>query len=61
MKHALMMTALGLAALLATPMSFARESNARWTPAEARAWYARQAWPLGSNYLPSNAINQLEM
>lgn len=52
MKHALMATALGLAALLATPVSLARESTARWTPAEAKAWYARQAWPLGSNYLP---------
>ena len=61
MKHALMATALGLAALLATPMSFARDSSARWTPAEAKAWYAKQAWPLGSNYLPSNAINELEM
>ena len=56
MKHALMATALGLAALLAAPSSFARDAAARWTPAEAKAWYAKQSWPLGSNYLPANAI-----
>lgn len=61
MKHALLATALGLAALLAAPPSFARDQAARWTPAEAKAWYARQSWPLGSNYLPANAINELEM
>ncbi len=44
-------------ALLATP-ALARE---RWTAAEARTWYAAQPWPLGANYLPASAINQLEM
>jgi len=24
-------------------------------------WYARQQWLVGSNYIPQNAINQLEM
>ena len=33
----------------------------QWTPAQARDWYARQPWPVGCNYIPSNAINQLEM
>jgi hypothetical protein len=33
----------------------------RWTAAAANEWYSRQAWPLGSNYTPANAINQLEM
>ena len=49
-----------LAALLlalATPCA-ARE---RWTPAEANAWYAKQKWLVGSNYIPADAINQLEM
>ncbi len=32
-----------------------------WTPAEANAWYAKQKWLVGSNYIPANAINQLEM
>lgn len=34
---------------------------ARWTKARAAAWYARQPWPAGSNYVPSDAINELEM
>ncbi|MFL9585235.1 cellulase family glycosylhydrolase [Stenotrophomonas sp. AB1(2024)] len=50
-----------LATLLAVaPMAHANES-ARWTPAEADAWYAKQEWLVGANYTTSNAINQLEM
>ena len=33
----------------------------RWTSAKANAWYAKQPWLLGCNFIPSNAINQLEM
>jgi len=33
----------------------------RWTEEEANAWYRRQPWLLGSNYIPATAINQLEM
>ena len=33
----------------------------RWTTAEANAWYAKKSWPVGANFIPSNAINQLEM
>jgi hypothetical protein len=33
----------------------------RWTEAQANAWYARQAWPVGADFLPSTAINELEM
>ncbi len=33
----------------------------RWTDAQANAWYARQPWPVGANFVPSTAINQLEM
>lgn len=46
--------------LLAIAPSFAT-ARERWTVEEADAWYAAQPWPLGSNYIPSNAINQLEM
>jgi hypothetical protein len=34
---------------------------ARWTEDSAAAWYARQPWLVGANYIPSDAINQLEM
>lgn len=33
----------------------------RWTEERANAWYAEQAWPVGANYVPRTAINQLEM
>lgn len=33
----------------------------RWTTAQANAWYDDQPWLLGCNFIPSNAINQLEM
>ena len=34
---------------------------ARWTSDQANAWYAKQPWLVGSNYLPDDAINELEM
>ena len=33
----------------------------RWTEEQANAWYAQQPWLVGANFLPSNAINELEM
>jgi len=35
--------------------------RARWTEQSANDWYAKQPWLVGSNYIPSYAINQLEM
>jgi hypothetical protein len=33
----------------------------RWSEAQANAWYEKQPWLVGGNYVPTNAINQLEM
>jgi hypothetical protein len=33
----------------------------RWTEQQAKDWYAKQPWLVGSNYNPASAINQLEM
>lgn len=33
----------------------------RWTAAAANAWYAARPWPIGCNFVPSSAVNQLEM
>jgi hypothetical protein len=33
----------------------------RWSVAQAKAWAASRPWFVGCNYLPSNAINQIEM
>jgi hypothetical protein len=35
--------------------------TSRWSEQQANAWYARQPWLIGSNYVPRSAINQLEM
>ncbi len=33
----------------------------RWTESRANAWYAKQPWPVGADFLPSTASNELEM
>ena len=42
-----------------TSAVFAQTS--RWTGDKAKAWYDQQPWLVGSNYIPEDAINQLEM
>jgi hypothetical protein len=37
------------------------ETQGRWSEARANAWYAAQPWPVGADFLPSTAINELEM
>jgi hypothetical protein len=39
----------------------AQQKTMRWSEQEANAWYAKQPWLVGSNFIPSNAINELEM
>jgi hypothetical protein len=38
-------------------------SNAQkiWSKEKAWSWHKQQAWPVGADFLPSTAINQLEM
>jgi hypothetical protein len=40
--------------------AFAQTTNI-WTAKKANDWYAKQGWLVGANFLPSTAINQLEM
>ncbi len=49
--------------LLALAAAFCRaqEAPVRWSPEKANAWYAQQPWLVGANFVPSNAINELEM
>ena len=35
--------------------------SGRWTEEKANAWYAQQPWLVGANYIPSDAINELEI
>jgi len=43
------------------PPPVAGASAQRWSAAQAQDWYARQPWLTGANYIPADAINQLEM
>ena len=50
-----------LALLLLFVAAGATKAQSRWTEAAAADWYAKQAWLVGSNYIPADAINELEM
>lgn len=39
----------------------APEIDGRWSEAKAQAWYDKQPWLVGANFIPSDAINELEM
>jgi GH35 family endo-1,4-beta-xylanase len=41
--------------------AFDDRAPGRWTTERAKEWYARQPWLVGCNFIPSSAINQLEM
>jgi hypothetical protein len=46
--------------LLLQALLAAAQDN-RWSEDKANAWYAKQPWLVGANFIPSDAINQLEM
>jgi hypothetical protein len=50
--------AFSLCVLIFTPTLCARD---RWTAEQAWAWQKTQPWLVGANFIPSTAINQLEM
>ncbi|MFD0895831.1 1,4-beta-xylanase [Luteolibacter ambystomatis] len=52
--HLLIAGALGTATLHA-------QDAQPWTPEKAKAWQEKSGWLNGCNFIPSNAINQLEM
>src|SRR5438105_11959012 len=54
-----MITALFCLLFLAT--TFARAQQERWPKEKANAWYDKQPWLVGCNFIPSSAVNQLEM
>ncbi|UGU14912.1 cellulase family glycosylhydrolase [Sinomicrobium kalidii] len=39
----------------------AQQQAERWSVQKAQEWYEQHAWINGANFIPSNAINQLEM
>src|SRR5579862_7825836 len=50
-----------LAAPIATRAQDTDTANGRWTADQANQWYAKQPWLVGANFIPSDAINELEM
>ncbi|MCV7013829.1 glycoside hydrolase 5 family protein [Mycolicibacterium madagascariense] len=47
------------AALAQLPLASA--DTGRWSAERANSWYQQQGWLVGANYIPANAINQIEM
>jgi hypothetical protein len=48
-------------AMVLSLMSISAGQSSRWGEAKANDWYHHQPWLVGSNFLPANAINELEM
>jgi hypothetical protein len=47
--------------LLACTIASGYAQAGRWTETRANAWYDKQPWLVGANFVPSDAINELEM
>jgi hypothetical protein len=45
----------------ASTLALSQAAAGRWSEAKANEWYTKQPWLVGSNYIPANAINELEM
>ena len=56
MKHRLL-----IVVLLTSSAVHSLALRQRWTEQQANAWYQKQPWLVGSNYIPATAINELEM
>jgi hypothetical protein len=46
---------------LVSIVSLAGAQEARWSEQQAGAWYAAQPWLVGANFVPDDAVNELEM
>jgi hypothetical protein len=47
--------------MLIPSVGWAQKGRAIWTKQQANTWYSKQPWLVGCNFLPSTAINELEM
>jgi hypothetical protein len=46
--------------VMATAVSVLAQEQ-RWSIEKANDWYAQKPWPVGANYVPGDAINELEI
>lgn len=51
---------LALAAFCTVP-AITSSQDARWTEERATQWYQQQPWLVGANFVPADAVNELEM
>jgi len=62
MYNNLRLTAIALLIMAGTTLMAQKKTlRAVWSSQKANAWYAQNQWLVGSDYIPSTAINQLEM
>jgi len=59
MKNLLIL--IGLVFVASSCISHEKKENSQWTVVRANEWYAKEKWPVGTNFTPSNAINTIEM
>jgi hypothetical protein len=45
----------------ALPAQASSDVSGRWSVQQSSDWYAKQPWLVGANFIPSDAINELEM
>jgi len=55
------LSAFPIAFVLLAAGSLLHGQEPRWTEERANQWYQQQPWLVGANFLPSDAINELEM
>ena len=58
MKKGVLFIVIAIATFLSTLQA---QEKKIWTAEQANQWYAKQPWLVGADFLPSTAINQLEM
>jgi len=59
--HLVVILACALICCGCSMVSAAGGASGRWSEKKAGDWYAKQPWLVGCNFIPSTAINQLEM
>ena len=57
LRHSILLAIL----LLSVSVTNAQDKPGRWSKEKAAAWHKEQPWLVGCNFIPSTAINQLEM
>jgi hypothetical protein len=50
-----------LCSLIVVSCGLLQAQEPRWTESRANQWYQQQPWLVGANFLPSDAVNELEM